>query len=236
VSHSSAFTVTEMPRSQPFSFAGVVSAVVLYCLCGLGSLPAHADTAGIPANGRLDFSILRNGDEIGRHEMIFARASDGLRVDIKTHAEVKILFVSAYRFDHEGHEIWREGRLDRLWSSTFDDGTNHILNVGFNSGDLIVDGDGKVKSVAGNMLPASLWHHGIVSTDRLLNTLDGRVMAVRVENKGVDEVEVRGRRISAHHFALLGDLERELWFTDDNMLVKVRFAGSDGSEIQYLLR
>ena len=41
--------------------------------------------------------------------------------------------------------------------------------------------------------------------------------------------------VEAQHFALSGDLQRELWFADGK-LVHVRFQADDGSQIDYVLR
>ena len=60
-------------------------------------------------------------------------------------------------------------------------------------------------------------------------------MAIRVRDNGQQAVPVHGKTVQARHFVITGDLERELWFDDDNVIVKVRLKGKDGSDIQYLL-
>jgi len=60
-------------------------------------------------------------------------------------------------------------------------------------------------------------------------------MAISVRDNGQQAVSVRGNTVQARHFVITGDLERELWFDGNNVLVKVRMKGKDGSDIQYLL-
>ncbi len=215
---------------------GSSKAFLALVACILAVLSLSSVRAAVPHDGNLDFTVLRDGNEIGSHRLHFSKGDDGLRVDIKTDIKVKLLFVTAYRFEHDGHEIWRDGRLMRLWSKTNDDGKKHDLTVAAADGKLVVKGDGKRENAPAEIVPASLWNENILKGGTILNTLDGRGMKVDVRNMGADVVDARGYRIQATHYAITGDLERELWFDSNAVLVKVRFKGSDGSEIQYVLR
>lgn len=195
---------------------------------------AASAQAAPPGSGSLDFTVTRNGSPVGRHEMLFRNEPDGLKVDIRTNVAVKVAFITAYRFEHEGHEIWQGGRLTRLWSKTNDDGTNHLLDVSAAGPALSVMADGKPTETAQVSIPASLWNEGLLTQKTLLNTLDGSRMAIGVSDLGVEPVTVKGATIPARHYAVTGDLQRELWYDADNVLVKVRFKAKDGSDIEYL--
>lgn len=208
------------------------SLTLLAALCCL----AVAARAGAPPNGRLDFTVLRGDDEIGRHEMLFRREGDELSVDVRTRIAVKVLFVTAYRFEHDGQELWRGGRLVRLDSTTNDDGTRHALHAEATGAGLRVSGDGRDSDVDGTIVPASLWNEGVLRGGSILNTLDGRAMAVTVQDLGPETVNVRGRPVEARHYRVAGELERDLWFDSNSVLVQVRFPGRDGSVIRYELR
>ena len=62
------------------------------------------------------------------------------------------------------------------------------------------------------MLPASLWDSAIVHQQVLLNTLDGSKMRVTVQDLWPETVVVGGHNISARHYKITGDLQRDLWF------------------------
>lgn len=195
------------------------------------AVPAHAAP---PSGGVLDFTVLRNGSEVGRHEMLFRNDADGLKIDIRTNVAVKVAFITAYRFEHEGHEVWQAGRLARLWSKTNDDGTKHVLDVTAGGEGLVVMADGKEPEKSSVSIPASLWNERIVQQKSILNTLDGTRMTIQVSDLGTEAVIVKNARIPARHYALTGDLQRELWYDAQNVLVKVRFKAKDGSDIEYL--
>lgn len=198
-------------------------------------VPAHARSAP-PADARLSFTVLRDGSEVGAHDMAFRQSPDSLQVDIATKVVVKIAFVPVYRFEHEGHEIWQAGQLTRLWSTTNDDGTRHALNVSAAGPELAVSADGKPTVIRALTIPASLWHEAILRQSAVLNTLDGSSMSIAVADLGLDTVAVGSRSVAARHYAITGDLQRELWYDDGNVLVKIRFKAKDGSDIVYVRR
>ena len=51
-----------------------------------------------------------------------------------------------------------------------------------------------------------------------------------------EPVKGPGGPVPAKHYAITGDLQRELWFDSHGTLLKVRFKGQDGSDIQYVLK
>lgn len=198
----------------------------------LGAAPSFA--AAIPDQKALHFEVFRDGDPVGTHDITFS--DNGARVDIKTRIAVKMAFITVYRFEHDGHEQWRGDDLVALDSKTNDDGTRHQLAVKGADGELEVTGDGKTSTVPTPIVPASLWRNDIVHSDHILNTLDGRVMEVKVADMGVDRIDAGGHSVPAHHYAMTGGLQRELWYDDKGVLVKVRFRAKDDSTVEYSLR
>lgn len=212
---------------RTISLAAAIAAVLVF----FGISPVFAAP---PQGGSLNFIVLRNGDAVGRHDMLFRNDPDGLKIDIQTNVAVKIAFITAYRFEHEGHEVWQNGRLTRLWSKTNDDGTKHVLDVTAGGQDLAIMADGKDTERAAVSIPASLWNEHILQQKSILNTLDGTRMNISVADLGNEGVPVQGGMIQARHYAISGDLQRELWYDANNVLVKVRFKAKDGSNIEYL--
>jgi len=198
---------------------------------GLLSTPALAN-----APSDLSYTVLRNGDPIGTHAYTFREKGAGLVVDINTDIKVKMAFLTVYRFEHQAREEWHRGKMVSTTSVTNDDGKNHKLKVSFGGTDLKINGDGKKSVAAYGSMPASLWNPDTVKNAHLLNTLDGRMMTVKVDDLGSEPVKVKGREVAAQHYRLSGDLERELWFDAKGSLVQVKFKGDDGSNISYELR
>ena len=208
----------------------------LAVLLSLGLTPAQASFGDRDAT--LKFAVYRDDSEIGTHSLVFHHKDDALDVSIKTDIAVKVplIGITLYHFEHEGHEIWKNGALAALQSKTDEDGTAHHLTVQRDGSKLDVDGDGRTGTSDPSIIPASLWNHGIVDSSVLLNTLDGREMDVAIAEKGTDEVMVGGNPVLARHFVISGGLQREVWYDADKRLVKVQFVGKDGSTITYRLQ
>ncbi len=221
-----------------FKVSAQVSALACLALLIAGpqawALPSRAALPGKAQ--RLDFTVLRNGDQIGHDIISLDPQGDTLTVDVETHIVVRVAFVPVYRFEHKGSEIWRDGRLVGLISRTDDDGTKHQLAVRGEGAGLRIDCDGKTSDSGQALIPASLWNIDLVRQSVLLNTLDGTQMNVRVEDLGPEPVEARHATIQARHYRVSGGLTRELWYADDGGLVRVAFSGSDGSHITYVLQ
>ncbi|MBR9970567.1 DUF6134 family protein [Magnetospirillum sulfuroxidans] len=206
-------------------------------LCLAVSSAFAATEATVPSHDPLSFTVLRNGDAVGSHILRFQSMSDGtLVVTTDTNVVVKMAMIPVYRFEHHGREIWHGDHLMALNSETNDDGTHHVLKASGATGALIADGDGKIARLPAETVPASLWNNATVVQGTLLNTLDGHAMAVHIADLGEDTVTVSGHPHPARHYAMTGDLNREVWYDSTGGLVQVRFKAKDDSDIQYVLK
>lgn len=183
------------------------------------SLGAPVLASPLPAKGALKFDVIRKGKDIGDHSYTFTGTSNGYSVQIATDIAVKIplLRLNAYVFKQQSTETWAGSRLKTIRSQTNDDGTTHQLN-----------------QLGKGLLPASLWNDEILKSRKLLNTIDGRIMSVKVTDLGVQTVPVSGGQVIAHHYHISGDLDRDIWYDDEGNLAHVSFKADDGSTVTYL--
>lgn len=204
-------------------------------LLALQTAAAHA--AIVPPSGLLDFSVIRNGEKIGTHVLSFRKDADRIDVDIRTRIAVKVAFITVYRFEHDGHEVWKGGKLVRMQTKTHDDGTDHTLRVSpAGDGKLQVVGDGKKLEADPNTVPASLWNPAFIRTNELMNSLVGTPLDIKVAYKGEETVAVHGKTVRARHYSMTGEFARELWYDENWVLVRMSLTGKDGSDVEYVLR
>jgi hypothetical protein len=197
-----------------------------------------ADAQMIPADGRLDFAIVRAGEEIGFHRFVFRRDGDRLVVEIEVQAQVRVLGITVFRFSQHATETWRGGRLVALDSVANNDGTNHVLRVHEGDGGLIAEGDGRIIRHPADAIPTDLWHRGQLERRTLLHSLDGSAAPTTVRDLGERTIMVRGAPVTAHGAFIDArpDYQRELWYDPSGQLVYVAMRGRDGSEVVYRLR
>ena len=195
-----------------------------------------ASAAGVPTDGVLAFDIVRNGEAIGTHTYHFDRSDDRTEVRIKTDINFRLFFIPVYRFEHQSTEVWQDGKLASLESSTNENGTPVKLQVHRDEDSLMVYGEDGNLHVDREIIPASLWNRLVLDRSQTLTTISGNVKKFEVEYVGEKELEVRGKKITTQHFRLTGEFERELWYDKDDVLVGVRFVASDGSTVAYVLK
>jgi hypothetical protein len=209
-------------------------------LTGLVLAAGHAAMA-VPASavreGRLAFTVTRNGEPIGSQVYHFDRHGRRVIVDIRTDIDFRLLSLPIYRFRHESREIWDGDRLIRLISNTDDNGDPVSLDVRAEGRVLKVGGAAGQLDVDPKAVPASLWNPVVVQRDRLLDPVDGTVMTTKVAFLGEETLAIGDRKVQTRKYRLSGDYSRDLWYDSrDGSLVRVQFKGPDGSELEYVLK
>lgn len=222
-----ALSATALPDRR--RFLGVAAGLAL-----ASAWPARAK-ASVPRD--LAFDVFRGNAPIGSHSIGFRAMGADLVVEVAIELEVTFLFVTAYRYSHRNREIWRDGLLQRIATVTDDNGRRFSV-TGVRSGQgLRVETDEEAAFFPGDLLTSTFWQPALVRQDSLLNTQDGRVMAVRFEPGGWEEVAGDGGSVRARRFTCSGDLELDLWRDDADRLAGLRFlAARDGSVIDYRRR
>ena len=174
------------------------------------------------------------GRPFGHHRLSFRRDGDRLTVDIEIALEVRIAFVTAYRYRHRNTEIWRDGRLVSLDSRTDDDGRQHRVTARSAPEGLVVDGiDGRIVAPA-DIIPTSYWNKAIVDQTTVLDTQHGRLVDVTIRPRGTETVTAAGQSITTERYAVTGGADLDLWYSQAGQWVRMAFTAR-GSDIEYVL-
>lgn len=199
-------------------------------------LPQQAAASGIPEDGILDFAILRNGEQIGRHVIRFERRGDPTVVRIVAEVDFRVAFIPLYTFRHSALETWRDGKLIAMSAKTNDNGDDFKLELSIDGDAGALTTNGETVSIAATSRAASLWNNAVEGNQTVIDPADGEMMKIFVASSGAETIIVRGREIRAFRYDMTGEFQRNLWFDERNVLVQVAFEGEDGSEIRYELR
>lgn len=111
-----------------------------------GSLPSETHGAPasqptcIPAFGRLEFSVLRNGNSLGRREVAFSDRNGYLVVDISVDYTVKFGPLTFFRYKLRGRETWSKGVLASARAQTDNNGKREYMSTNRDEEALIVEG------------------------------------------------------------------------------------------------
>ena len=182
------------------------------------------------------FDVRRKGETVGFHRVRFSGDNEALIVESKFQLQIEILFIPVFRYAYRSESRWQDGHLERLKVTLDDDGQMSALSAN-RVGDVIRIDDGSIAYTArAPLYPTNHWNARVLTQDRVLNTLTGRLNTVRITPQERETVTTERGAIPATRYAYSGDLQTEIWYDDAGRWVKMRFAGRDGSTIEYVCR
>lgn len=213
--------------------------LLLFFLTFLTSAAADAAVSvpqDFPPSGRLVYDIWRDGSVIGRNQVDFEKNGDRLTVHTVIDIEVKVLFVPVYRFEHDAVEQWVDGKLVRFRAVTDDNGKDRDVLLERVGDELRGHYNNDQRALPGDLLPGSLWHPATVDQTQLIEPTKGRARQVTVIDRGLEMVDLGGRKVEAHHYSITGEFRREVWYAADGTVVQAAFPARDESLVTLKLR
>lgn len=201
-------------------------------------LPMHASAAEpLRLYGeRLVFDVLREGDKVGLHEVLFDRREGGVHVSARSIMKVEMLFLTLYRFDYRSEAFWRDGRLVELKAVTQDNGEESVVTAQWQPQGWRLSSMEEPFAEVTRLYPTNHWNAAVIGAEWVLNTITGDLSRVRIEEAGEETVEAEGREIFAKRYIYSGDLNSEVWYDEAGRWVGLRFLAEDGSRITFRCR
>ncbi len=180
------------------------------------------------------FAVLLDGKHIGEHDFVLTRHGDEDVIDIVAHFKVGVAFIPLYAYDHQNHEVWRNGCVVSVSSKTNDNGHQEFVEGAEQ------DQGFKVRSARGALtLPACVrtfayWDKSLLAQPPLLNTQTGEFQAATLSAAGVQSVMVAGRPLAAMRYALRGaHLAIDVWYSDAGDWVALESKLESGRTLRY---
>ena len=207
----------------------------------LAGMPAGAFAANDLAYGSaLSFVAVRNGQTIGHHSLTFRRDGAQLTVSTSIRLAVKFMGFIAYRYTHSAQEVWTGDDFQSLAAETDDNGRKFSVRVRRGVSHLDVERNVRAETLRASLpiqlLPSSHWNVRQVRQQALVNTQEGTEARIRVSILGRETIATAKARVEAMRYRYAGDIEMDQWFDDLGRWVKMSFAASDGSTVEYILQ
>ena len=223
----------QIPKILRFSFAPLaLGFLIAYFLFLIGAIAARATEAP------LIYSILRNGVELGLHEVQFQRDGDRLTVTMHGHAVYRIGTLVFYKFETRRSETWTEDTLVAFQVWTNDDGKMSDI-VGVREGDEFrVTGPSGVAMVPGDAVPESFWNVAAVKAHRIIDNKTGLTIPVTVTAGSVETIDACGGEIKATRYRVdkVPKDPHDLWYDENGRWVRMETTARDMSKIEFVLR
>ncbi len=203
-----------MTRLTRISYA-VTAALVLGAAAGMPAAQA--------ATQSFSYTILKDGEPIGKEVYTISHDGDKTMVQATAESAVQVLFID-FHYHHQRTETWTGDHLDRLVADTDDDGTKHHVEAQPAGGGVKVTADGKRTELPPDALPLSMWTRAVVEHSTLYSVENAdSPYKVSISDLGRETVKTGKGDLAAEHYAMAGDVERDLWYAPDGSLVKVAF-------------
>ncbi|MBK1706514.1 DUF6134 family protein [Halochromatium glycolicum] len=181
------------------------------------------------------FEVLLDDRPIGEHRFEIDRSGDQQQVASEAEFKVDFLFFTAYRYQHQSQEVFRNGCLQRIRARTNDNGTRYRIDGAARDDGFRIDRGEQVETAQGCIKTFAYWDPSILDQRRLLNPQTGELEPVVVRRQGTERIELDGRRIPASRYRLeTGELSIDLWYHDE--LGWVRLASDTGKGATLIYR
>jgi hypothetical protein len=210
---------------------GVMAAAVS---TAAGVAPAPASDRGAVDEWR--FRVFLDDSEIGYHNFVLIEEGGRRRVLTEAEFRVRFLFVPVYRYEHVNREVWRDGCLEEISSSTDANGKHYTVRGERTGEGFAVEAAGGRSDVGGCVKTFAYWNPGILDETVLLNSQTGELLPVEVQPGGVELLTVGGTPIETRRYRLRAKgMELDLWYSADQRWVALESTVEDGRKLRYEL-
>jgi hypothetical protein len=199
------------------------------CAC---TMQARADDGTRSWN----FRVYLNQDPIGYHNFSVQTHGDAHDLKSVAHYLVKVLFISAYHYDHQATESWGGDCLHSLESISDDDGTAYTVHGHGDEHGFDVDTTKGHYSVSGCAMSFAYWNPVMLQQTHLINPETGEDVAITINHVGEESVQVRHAPVHAQRYHLhSAKLEIDLWYSDQGEWLALESALEKGRRLRYVI-
>jgi len=198
---------------------------------------AGAPSAAVAANQSWDFRVFLDDKEIGTHRFDLVERDGERELTSQARMAVKLLFVTAYTYDHHDVEHWSGDCLSKLSSTTDDNGEKHRVDVQRRDGATLVQTLEGMQRLGDCVLTFAYWNPAMLQQTQLLNSQDGKQVTVKITDAGADPILVRGVKTPARRYELRSlKLSIDLWYSEQKEWLALESKTERGQKLIYKLR
>jgi hypothetical protein len=181
------------------------------------------------------FEVSRDGTPIGTQSIEIRQQGDTVTAITESRVAVKMLGITVYRMHQVMTETFAGRRLQAVRTETRDTGGVRIAELTRNGDHWAGRVNERASEFDCDCQASAMWNVSSIGKDRIIEASQARLRRITVTDLGVENLSLPEGRVAARHFAVKGDLEREVWYDSKGNLVAAQQVGSDGSLIRQKL-
>lgn len=187
-------------------------------------LPGLLPLAVLAAPGPARFRVLRDGKEIGTHQVRLTRNAAKLSVQTEIALQVKLAGFTVFRLRHDITEEWQGERLLRLTSRHDRNGTVTEARVIAEGNLLVSQGPEGAQRLPANAAPLTWWNAAHFARP-LIRPINGKLLMTAPSRSAISG--------GGAQFSLNGEVEAVARYDAEARWVALSTKGEDGSAVTY---
>lgn len=197
-----------------------------------------ATTADTSGENQWTFDVSLDGKRIGTHDFRLDNRSSQQILTSNASFDVKVLFITAFRYRHQTTEIWQDGCLNSIDASTNNNGEELKINGWQNGDSFEVQRTEDSVSLPACIRSFAYWNRELLETPRLLNSQTGSYEEVSLIKAGQEKFAVGDNQVDAVRFLLTAkDGDITLWYAEaDNTWLGLEAPLARGGTLRYSTR
>lgn len=185
-------------------------------LCGI------ATASAAEPQRHWNFRVYLDQTLIGYHDFTLTPTGEMRGLQSTAHFAARILFFTAYHYDHQATEDWRGDCLSRLDSHSEDDGRMLQVHASYVLSDCA--------------MTFAYWNPAILRRTHLINPETGVDVPVTITLSGEQDIQVRNAPVPARHYHLQGPkVDIDLWYSTEGDWLALESVVEKGRRVRYVL-
>jgi hypothetical protein len=183
------------------------------------------------------FDVWLDKQKIGTHTF----SLNNNQLQSRASFEVKLLFINAYRYQHQADETWQGSCLSSLKAHTEENKKVTDVSGQVQNGQFVLDENGEKQTLPACIMTFAYWNPEILKQVRLLNPQNAEYLDVTVTDEGPQTILVKGQSMQTHQYRLNGryhgkdKLKITLWYDQHQDWVALESITPEGYKIVYKL-
>ncbi len=216
-------------KSKTWQFA-----TILLCCIGASST-AMSDDSSQPLSS-WDFDVYLDNKKVGEHRFELSERNGAQQLQSEASFKYKILFVTAYTYQHSAAEKWSGNCLTAIDATTNANGKRSVVNGELDGDEFVIDDNERERTLPQCIMTFAYWNPDFLEQQQLLNPQTGEYLDVSVEEVGGDTLEIRGAAVPATRFKLTAaNIDVTLWYSTNNEWLALESVAKGGRILRYEL-
>ena len=158
----------------------------------------------------LKYNLFLNNELIGYHIFNFSNQNGKFVVNATGFFKVSKLGINLMTYKTVSQSIYKENQLIKFVSNTVQNDKEKYVKIELKKNNLIVDGSSFKGVIDKNILLSSLWNHEIVSKNKQISSISGRIIDQKVKFLGKKKIILDKKSFETLNFHIFSDNNKPL--------------------------